>query len=196
VLFHGYGDTAENFILLGTFWRVLLPNTLFVAIEAPNTCKDMPGKKWLQASNKNKPQLFKEINLLTQTLNDYLDDLLEKHKVSPNNLALVGFSQGARIALHVGLRRPCAGVVGFSGSFLDDPTTKLHSENLPILLIHGLEDKKALPILSRESYKRLEELNMSVTLFLMPGIDHNIDSQGSHIAIEFLQDCFAKKWRA
>jgi len=69
----------------------------------------MPGKKWLQASNKNKPQLFKEINLLTQTLNDYLDDLLEKHKVSPNNLALVGFSQGARIALHVGLRRPCAG---------------------------------------------------------------------------------------
>ena len=191
VLFHGYGDTGENFILLSMFWAELLPNTLFVALDGPTTCKEMPGKKWLRASSKNSAQLFKEINLLTLSLNRYLEDLLKKYGIPPEKLALVGFSQGARVALHVGLRRPCAGVVGFSGSFLDDTTTKLRSFPPPILLIHGLEDKKAPSSLGRESYKRLEALNVPVTLFLMPGIGHDIDPRGSQIAVEFLQDCLS-----
>ena len=191
VLFHGYGDNGENFLFLSAFWAELLSNTLFVALDGPMTCKDIPGKKWLRASNKDRPQLFKEINLLTLSLNRYLDDLLKKYGIPPEKMALVGFSQGARVAFHVGLRRPCAGVVAFSGSFLDDPTTKLRFPYPPILIIHGTEDSKAPSSLARESYKRLEALQVPVTLFLIPGLGHDIDPRGSGIAGEFLNDCFS-----
>lgn len=191
VLFHGYGDVAENFLFLSAFWAELLPNTIFIAFEGPKSCKDMPGKKWVNATSKNPGQLLKEINVLTQSLNRQIDGLLKKYNISSDKLVLVGFSQGARVAIHLGLRRPCAGVVGFSGAFLDDPTTKLQSPLPPILLIHGLEDQKLSSSVGRESHKRLEALRVPTTLFLMPGVGHTIDPRGSQIAGEFINDCFS-----
>ena len=62
VLFHGYGDTGENFILLGPLLGKFLPNTLFVAIDGPIECQAIPsGKQWLKTSGSNKPQLLVEI---------------------------------------------------------------------------------------------------------------------------------------
>lgn len=125
VLFHGYGDTAENFLMLGVFLGQVLPNTLFVAVEGPLNCKDIPlGKKWLGTSKNNQSGLIREIKNLTPSLNHYLDKLLKIHNIPPQKVAFLGFSQGARIALHIGLRRPCAGIVALSGSYLEDPTTK------------------------------------------------------------------------
>lgn len=194
ILFHGYGDTAENFLFLGLSWAELLPNTLFVALDGPMACKDIPsGKKWLNASSKNHPQLCKEMNLLALSLNRYLEGLLKRYSIPPEKIAFVGFSQGMRVALHVALRHPCAGVVGFSGAFLDDPTTKLQASPPPTLLIHGLEDSRAPSSLAREAHKRLEALQVPVTLFLMPGLGHDIDPRGAGIAGEFLKECLSGK---
>jgi phospholipase/carboxylesterase len=196
VLFHGYGDVAENFIFLSAFWADALPNTLFAAIEGPMACKEMQGKKWLNTPSKNTSQLIKEINLLAIALNRHIDGLLKKYNLTPDKLALVGFSQGARVAMHIGLRRPCAGVVGFSGSYLNDTTTKVQASLPPILLISGLKDPKVSSAVARESHKCLEALKVPVTLFLMPGLGHTIDPQGSQIAGEFLNDCFSGKIKA
>lgn len=193
VLFHGYGDVGENFLFLSAFWAELLPSTLFVALDGPMSCNDIPGKKWLRASSKNRASLIKEIDLLALSLNRYLDGLLKKYGISPEKMALVGFSQGARVALHVGLRYPCAGIVAFSGSFLDGSTSKLRLPAPPILLIHGVDDLKAPSSLARESYKCLEALRVPVTLFLIPGLGHDIDPRGSGIAGEFLKDCLSGK---
>ncbi len=50
-------------------------------------------------------------------LDAYLDDVLKERGLTEADLALVGFSQGTMMALHVGLRRanPVAGIVGYSG---------------------------------------------------------------------------------
>lgn len=194
VLFHGYGDMGENFLFLGVFLGQLLPDTLFVAPDGPIDCKTIPsGKQWLSASKNNRTQLLKEIKNLTPYLNRYLDDLLKTYDIPPEKMAFLGFSQGARIALHVGLRRPkCAGIVAMSGSYLDDPTAKNLSQP-PILITHGMEDKKAPVFLARESYKRFNELKMPVTLILLPGIDHDVDPQGLATAGEFLKDCLSGK---
>jgi hypothetical protein len=61
------------------FWAELFPNTLFVALDGPMACKDMPGKKWLRVTSKNPAQLFKEINLLALSLNRHLDGLLKRY---------------------------------------------------------------------------------------------------------------------
>ena len=62
VLFHGHGDNAENFLLLGALLGQFLPNTLFVAPEGPIACKTIhSGKQWLKTKKNNRPQLLKEI---------------------------------------------------------------------------------------------------------------------------------------
>lgn len=194
VLFHGYGDIGENFLFLGAFLGQVLPNTLFVAPDGPIDCKTIPsGKQWLSASKNNRPQLLKEINNLTPFLNRYLDDLLKTYGISPEKVAFLGFSQGARIALHIGLRRPkCAGIVAMSGSYLHDPVAKNLSRP-PILITHGVTDEKAPLSLGQESFKQLDELKMPVTFISLPGVGHDIDPQGLAIAGEFLRDSLSGK---
>ena len=50
-------------------------------------------------------------------LDAYLDQQLAARGLTDKDLALVGFSQGTMMALHVALRRaaPCASLVGYSG---------------------------------------------------------------------------------
>jgi phospholipase/carboxylesterase len=194
VLLHGYGDTAENFLFLGAFLSQLLPDTLFVALNGPIPCKTIPDtRQWLSTPKNKRPQLLKEINNLTPPLNQYLDNLLKTHNIPPEKMALFGFSQGARIALHIGLRRPqCAGVIAFSGSYLHDPAA-VNLAQPPILLIHGMEDQKAPVSLAHKSHEQFDALKMPVTLVLLRGVSHDIDPQGVGIAGEFLQDCFSGK---
>ena len=191
VLFHGYGDMGETFLSLGALWGERLPNTLFIAPDGPIACKDiLSGKQWLRASSQNRAQVLKEMKWLEPSLNRYLDDLLKTHGIPPEKLALVGFSQGVKIALHVGLHRPsCAGIVGYSGVFENDPTASNLSRP-PVLLVHGLEDSKAPSSLAREAHKNLEALHIPVTLFLFPGLGHDIDARGLTIGGEFLKECF------
>ncbi len=56
-------------------------------------------------------------------LERFLDAELNRHKLPPSALALVGFSQGTMMALHVGLRRavPPAAIVGYSGPLVVPP---------------------------------------------------------------------------
>ena len=194
VLFHGYGDFGENFLFLGALLGQPLPDTLFVAPDGPIDCKTIPsGKQWLSASKNNRTQLLKEIKNLTPPLNRYLDNLLKTYDVPPEKMAFLGFSQGARIALHIGLRRPaCAGIVAMSGSYLEDPSA-VNLSQTPILIIHGTADQKAPVSLARESYKQLDELKMLVTLILLPEVGHDVDPQGLETAGEFLKDCLSGK---
>jgi phospholipase/carboxylesterase len=194
VLLHGYGDTGENFLFLGAFLGQLLPDTLFVALNGPIACKTIPDtRQWLSTPKNKRPQLLKEINTLTSPLNQYLDGLLKTHHIPPEKMAFFGFSQGARIALHIALRRPlCAGVVAFSGSYLHDPAA-VNLFRPPILLVHGMEDEHAPVSLAQGSRKRLDALKMPVTLIMLPKVGHDIDPQGVEIAAEFLQDCLSGK---
>ncbi|MBM3468253.1 MAG: hypothetical protein FJX71_02325 [Alphaproteobacteria bacterium] len=192
VLFHGYGDIGENFLFVGALLGQFLPNTLFVAPNGPLPCKTSSGKQWLSAPKDNHLLLLKEIKKLTPRLNRYLDHLLKKHNLPPEKMLLLGFSQGARIALHLGLRRPCAGIVALSGSYLNDPTERKLSRP-PILIMHGTEDKKAPVSLAHKSHKQLDALKLPVTLVLLRGVGHDIDPQALGIAGEFLQDCLSGK---
>lgn len=189
VLFHGYGDTGENFVLIGHLWRDLLPNTLFVAPNGPRACPRIPsGKQWVSSGNKNQKQILKELKSLTPSLNRYIDDLLKTYALPPEKLVLVGFSQGVKVALHAGLRRPCAGIVAYSGAFLDDPKEHYLSRP-PVLLVHGMKDTKAPFSLAQEAEKHLKARHIPVTLFLFPQLGHEIGPREIEIGGAFLKDC-------
>ena len=86
-------------------------------------------------------------------LDAFLDSELGRTGLDESKLALVGFSQGTMMALHVGLRRKRApaAILGYSGMLvgpehLGEATARSATGRTPpILLVHGDQDN-VLPI--------------------------------------------------
>ncbi|MBL8676106.1 MAG: dienelactone hydrolase family protein [Alphaproteobacteria bacterium] len=191
VLIHGYGSDGEDLLSLGKSWASLLPNTLFVAPHGPVACEMNPsGNQWFGLKDWEPLRILKEIQALTPAFNRYLDGLLKTHNLPPNKLALVGFSQGAMLALHVSLHRPqSAGVVAYSGAFLNDPM-ELKVALPPVLLIHGTEDQVLPASASQVAEEILKALDVPVTLSLLSGLGHGIDPRGLGMGGAFLKEKF------
>lgn len=62
--------------------------------------------------------------------------------INAENILFAGFSQGGAMALHLGLRLPCAGILSLSAYLLDAENTPAAGDKrtLPILQIHGEYD--------------------------------------------------------
>jgi phospholipase/carboxylesterase len=141
IFLHGYGSNGADLIDLAPYWASALPDTLFLAPDAPQSCDGVPyGRQWWPLTSLAPAARAAGVRVSAFALNGYIDAQLAAHGLSEDKLALVGFSQGTMMALHVGPRRAktLAGVVGFSG-MLADPEA-LAAEVVtkpPLLLVHG-----------------------------------------------------------
>lgn len=114
--------------------------------------------------------------------------------LSEADLALVGFSQGTMMALHVGLRRPraVAAIVGYSGMLAG--TLGLGHDALPkppVLLVHGTADP-VVPIAALHmSESELKRLGIDVTTHISYGVAHSVDPVGLRLGRDFVADAFA-----
>lgn len=189
VLIHGYGSDGNDLIELGKAWASLLPDTLFVAPHGPTVSEQNPdGKQWFGLRDWNPPQILKEVQELTPSFNRYLDDLLKENGVTPDKLAIVGFSQGAMLALHIGLHRPMsAGIVAYSGAFLYDPS-ELMVARPSVLLVHGTEDQVLPVTFSQHAEQHLKALNIPITYSELPGLQHGIDGRAMGLGGAFLKE--------
>jgi phospholipase/carboxylesterase len=139
------------------------------------------------------------VNAAAPVLNAFLDAELHRRHLAPSALALVGFSQGTMMALHVGLRRPAppAAIVGYSGMLAVpediDPekfAVEIHSKP-PVLLIHGDQDQ-LIPVQALfEAAQGLASLDIPTEWHISSGIAHGIDQEGLRQGGEFLARHFA-----
>lgn len=190
ILIHGYGADGEDLISLGNAWAKELPTTLFVAPHGPLVCEMNPsGNQWFGLEDWDPNRILKEIQHLAPSLNSYIDNLLKTYELLSEKLAFVGFSQGAMLALYMAFHRStCAGVVAYSGAFLDD-SQEQKGGNPPVLLVHGVEDQIIPPSFSQLAEEHLKTRNVPVTLSLLPGLGHGIDGRALGMGGAFLKDC-------
>lgn len=210
VLLHGYGADGNDLIELGAQWRRLLPDAAFVAPHAPATIPGFPpgmggGRQWfaLDAYDPNllrrDPHHAAQIYAIMQAgaeeaapaLNDFLDAELIRLGLSGDRLALVGFSQGTMMALHVGLRRQPApaAILGFSGALLGADMLKDEIKSRPpIMLIHGDADD-VVPL--EALFAALNGLNAAgcaARWHISKGIGHGIAPDGLELGGAFLAE--------
>ncbi len=194
IILHGLGDNAAGIMGLGEVFRKILPDTLFVAPDAPFACPHVPsGFQWFGSENWTPEVILKGIQTAQPLLNDYIDHVLETYKLTPDKLALIGFSQGTMMSLYTAPRRTpsLAGILGYSGALFGDEDLKNEKKSSPpVQLIHGMMDP-VVPFSCMEAAKNgLKKAKIPVRSLECPGLDHGVDERGLHEGVVFLHSIF------
>jgi phospholipase/carboxylesterase len=190
VFLHGYGSNGDDLIGLAAHWRAALPHTVFAAPNAPQPCPGAPaGYQWWPLTSLEPQARAAGVRESAPALNAFIDDALERHGLSEDRLALVGFSQGTMVALHAGPRRdkPLAGIVGYSGMLADpDALAAEVRTKPPVLLVHG-QDDAVLPVAALHAADTaLSSLGFDVSTHVSPRLGHSIDEDGLRLGAQFL----------
>jgi len=202
VFLHGYGADGNDLIEIGRNWQQYLPHAAFVSPHAPEPCGQAPvGRQWFPLTFRDPNERWVGVNKAAPMLERFLDAELARHKLPPSALALVGFSQGTMMALHVGLRRATApaAIVGYSGLLVLPPEVDAEAfaaeikSRPPVLLVHGDRDDLIPPQALFQATQGLAALEVPAEWHLSAGIGHGIDGEGLRHGGEFLTRRFKIK---
>lgn len=193
VLLHGYGSDGNDLIGLGQYWADHMPDALFIAPNGPERCDINPmGYQWFPLDVDKDMSRLVGAPKARDKLMDFLDLLWAETGLGPAQTILAGFSQGAMMALDVGLRLDVApiGIVAFSGALIEPEAIRaqLAASPPPVCLVHGSADE-VVPVTSTEqAATQLMDMGINVAKQIDPGSGHTITVEGLGFAIAFLRE--------
>ena len=196
VLLHGHFANGEDLIALADMMAKTLTDTAFAA---PNAVEDMhvPGQsayRWFELTRRDPREYIEGTRAAAPMLDAFFDDELARYGLTGDRLAIVGFSQGTMMALHVGLRRAVApaAIVGLSGVIAGADV--LRAEiccRPPVMLVHGADDE-VIPVgalhLTREA---VAGAGVCVDWHICEGLGHGIDDDVVQRTAMFLAEHLA-----
>lgn len=193
VFVHGYGADGADLLGLADVLAPHLPDTMFYAPDAPQACKGNPfGYQWFPIpwmDGSSEAAAAAGLAASASALNAFLDACLAEADLTDADLALVGFSQGAMMSMHVAPRRAhaVACVVAISGRLLEpEALAGAMRVKPPMLLIHGDQD----PVVPFASMKAAGDVlgtnGFEVYSHVMRGTGHGIANDGLQVTLEFL----------
>jgi phospholipase/carboxylesterase len=195
VFVHGYGADGGDLLGLADPLAPHLPDTLFLAPDAPQDCVGNPFGfqwfpiPWLDGSSQEAAEAGMAASVTL--FNAFLDARLAEAGLGPEALALVGFSQGAMMSLHVAPRRAkaVAAVVAISGRLLVPERLAADTMVKPsVLLVHGDQD----PVVPFEDMalagNALIEAGFETYGHVMKGTGHGIAPDGLGVTLQFLKE--------
>src|SRR5215203_5435490 len=167
IAIHGRGAGAEDIFALA---KEVAPSE--VAILASQAA----GNTWypyrfLEPTERNEPYLSSALRVVADLIAE-----LEENGIPPERVALLGFSQGACLALEAAARNPqrYAGVIGFSGGLVGPPGTSFDFtgslNGTPVFLGCSDVDPHIPKERVEESGEALNRLGAAVDVRLYPGM--------------------------
>ncbi len=195
VFLHGYGANGADLLGLSDSLAAHLPGVAFLAPDAPERCAGGGfGFQWFPIPwIDGSPQALAEAGLdaAAADLDAFLDARLTEAKLGADRLVLIGFSQGAMMALHIAPRRtgPVAGVVAISGRLLRPEMLKAEARvKPPILLMHGDQDPVVPFADMATAGDALVAAGIPTYGHVMQGTGHGIAPDGLGVALQFLKE--------
>jgi phospholipase/carboxylesterase len=194
VFVHGYGANGDDLIGLASYFQKAMPTAAFVSPNAPERVPGQPfGYQWFGITKLDPQLMAAGADSAAPILDNFIDQELEKLGLDGTRLALIGFSQGTMMSLHVGLRRKVqpAAILGYSGALV--APERLAAEMTvrpPIALIHGDSDPMVPVERLQQAVNAIGATGLPVRWHVSRGVGHSIDPEGLHLGIGFLKDAF------
>jgi phospholipase/carboxylesterase len=191
VLLHGYGADGNDLIALAPMLQRRLPFAAFVAPNGPEPCPGA-GRQWFPIAELDPHLMHQGVLAAAAGLKSFIRTEAGRLALPADRVALVGFSQGTMMALHIGFEAPQPiAVVGYSGMLTGAPA----SAATPVLLMHGTADTVIPPEALFLTAGTLAAYGARVQWHLSQGLGHGIDEGGIELAGDFLELAFQGKLR-
>jgi phospholipase/carboxylesterase len=183
LLLHGVGADGFDLIDLAPVWAEALPHTLFMAPHAPFPFQGAPfGRQWFDIMDRTPARLEAGLRHAAGILGDFTRAKLAELGLGGERLALMGFSQGAMVALFAGLRGAVpapACILAYSGALLGPESFAAErTARPPVLLVHGEADEVVPAMASRQAARALQSQDVPCDLLLRPDLAHGLDDAG------------------
>ena len=191
VLCHGVAADGQDLIGLAEPWAAALPDVAFLAPDAPEPCDMAPfGRQWFSLQDRTPSVLEAGARRAAPVLLATIDAELRRLELPASAVVLMGFSQGAMMVLHAGLRRPVppAAILAYSGALLDSPALDAEMTGKPpVLLVHGEIDEVVPFARGPAAAEALRRRGVPVTTSWRPGVGHWVDEGGLQAGVAMLK---------
>ena len=191
ILCHGYGGDGNDISILANYWKNFLPDTMFVCPDAPEICKVNPsGFQWFDLMDQTDDETLSKSLIAEKKLDNFINEVTSQNKLSLNDIALVGFSQGCMISLQTALKKrdkiKC--LIGYSGKILNIKHLSQNINSKPeIFLMHGDKDAVVPINFLLEAKEFFNKNNYIIQTKIFKNCEHRIPTEGSSLGLEFLK---------
>jgi phospholipase/carboxylesterase len=188
LLFHGVGAKPESLLPAAKAIAVEFPLALVVCVAAPFDSDIGRGYQWFSVRG------ITEANRMSR-IQDVMPVFLEEIKHWQNasllgsaETALIGFSQGAIMALHASTTEPAvaARIVGHSGRYAELPPSV--SAKTTLHLIHGKNDEVIEYRHCVEAAHHLKSIGADFTADVIPFLTHGMSNESIALMIKNLKE--------
>ncbi len=188
VIMHGRGADANDLADLAPYidgspgYRFLFPN-------APRAWEAAPGMTFGFTWFDGIPPEPRSFDASRDLVMRFIDEAVKKFPTPAGKIVIGGFSQGAAMALDVGLRRDdVAGIVAMSGALFEGALGEL--ERHPVFIAHGTGDEMINVNMARRARRFLEERGLDVEYHEYP-MGHQVVQEEIEVVRGFIRRCVA-----
>lgn len=183
LLLHGLGDNDRGFFGLGTNLQKTLPQTAVLTLQAPLRVPFLEGDHWMWY-----PAFDQFAELLTKpnptetvvSLAAVLKHLVEKCGWSASSIHILGFGQGATVALETLVSwtkthptTPLGSIVSIHGTLISHPTLS-HPSPTPVLqLYRSPQTTTTAADETNTRWSSHRKLTTALTLHRLTGLEHD-----------------------
>ncbi|WP_058913282.1 esterase [Entomohabitans teleogrylli] len=194
LLFHGVGDNPVAMGEIGSWFAPLFPEALVVSIGGPAPSGPPSGRQWFSVQGVTEENRQPRIDAIMPTFIEVVRYWQQHSGVGAGGTALIGFSQGAIMALESLKAQPdLAGrVIAFNGRYATLPESATTAAT--IHLIHGGEDRVIDVYHAFAAQEALQRAGGDVTLDVVEDLGHAIDERSMQKALDHLRYTVPKRY--
>ncbi|WP_299371088.1 dienelactone hydrolase family protein [uncultured Kiloniella sp.] len=192
IMLHGLGADGQDLIGLAPFFANALPHAAIVSPDAHQPCDMAPmGRQWFSLMSRDRDLILDGIQKAAPVVQAFIDQEMAHYNLPPERVFLMGFSQGAMMAYHVGFRQksPFAGMMCYSGMLVAPDLLKDElSSKCPVLAIHGDKDEVVPPEALPAAVQAMTEHDITVYQEMISELGHGIDENGIRMGVGFVTE--------
>ncbi len=211
IFLHGYKSCIDDLLPSIEVLKNKLNDTLFIIPSSDMVCEKNPSKlQWYplvdvdplkkrrdpNTSTKDIINIYNKtgerISDVSKRINLFINSIQKEYKISNKNTFIMGFSQGAMLAIYTGLSRryKVGGVFCFAGIICGkDKLEKELSSNPIVYLFHGTNDLAVQYKTLKYTKTWLKEHNIDWESFEYDGIEHKLIDDEMFDASDIINRC-------